>query len=573
MIRAVLEKKSLAYKRAKASAGRQGWDWRWIRSEQDVKAVLDDGCYFEARAGQRVVKFYERFLRLWKGIHAGEPFRLQPWQSQDLILPMFGWRRRSGTRRFRLCYIEIPKKNGKSTLSSGLALYLTAGDNEPGAENYCAANDEEQARIVYDSALRMVKASPELKRRMKIRQSPIYMEWIPTASVLKPLSRDVESKEGLDIHGLIYDEFHAVKSRRMWDTLKFGGAAREQPLFVIITTAGEDESGHSVWAEERRYARSILGGQILNSQYFSLIYAAEESDDWTKPRVWQKANPSLGLTLKMDDMQAACDEAKGKPSLVPVFKRYRLNIPCHVEERWIAPGRWAECRGDFDVGDLLGRECYAAVDMSATKDITALALVFPPDVDEEELYRLFIYLWCPGEIIRRRAENDRVPYDVWQRQGWIEPTAGDAVDRKAILHRILQCAQDYKLRELGYDPWRALDLIQDLQDEGWSSEREPRLVELRQGYRSFAFPTAKFEELVLSRKLIHQGNPVMEWMVNNVVLRYDPAGNMKPDKDRSPEKIDGVVAGIMALGRAVVHERAKPSIYSDRTRRKGLLVL
>lgn len=561
-----LDRKSGAYRRAVRIARNAGWDPHYIKSENDVHAVLDEGCYYDESAGLRAVSFFPRFLRLWKGRRwAGQPFRLMDWTRDELVMPVFGWKRkRDGLRRFAQCYIEIPKKNAKSTISSGLILYLACGDNEPGAEVYTAANDEKQAMIVYESAEVMGKASPAISRRMKFRASPKSMTWMPLNATIRPLTKEAENKEGFDIHGLIYDEFHAVKNRKLWDTLKYGGAAREQPLFVIITTAGEDERAQTVWAEEHNYAKQIINQEILKSDYYALIYSADPDDDWTLEDTWRKANPSYGITVTARGMETMCVEAQKRPTLVPLFKRYRLNIACRVETRIISVDDWRKNIEEWKEERFYGKECYGGLDLSSSVDLTAYALVFTP-FDETGAFSLLIHLWVPEEKIWDRSENDRVPYDVWKMQQWLKATPGRTIKRDWIIQDIRDSTEKFKVKEIGFDPWRASEMVEELMNDGLT------MVELRQGFKSYADPCARFQEYTMEGRLKHQDNPVMDWMIGNLDVEVDPAGNMKPSKKKSRDKIDGVVASIMALGRAVLHAKKKESVY--KRKRKGLVVI
>jgi phage terminase large subunit-like protein len=288
----------------------EGWD-EWIRSEGDERAVLA-GCWFDREAGERVCDFFERFLVHTKGEWAGKPFALFDWQKKDLVMPLFGWRRRNGERRFRKAYVEVPKKNGKSGLCSGIALYLLMADGEPGAEVYSAAADRDQAAIVYGESEKMVLKSPSLQKHLRVVASRKTIIYQRTLSYFRCLSADVPTKEGLNIHGLIFDELHAQRNRELFDTLQYGGAARRQPLLVSITTAGFDRN--SICWEQHDYADKILRGVVDDPSFFPLIYAAGEEDDWTDPVVWRKANPSFGLTIREDAFAEEAREAQEKPS-------------------------------------------------------------------------------------------------------------------------------------------------------------------------------------------------------------------------------------------------------------------
>ena len=533
----------------------EGWS-EWIRTEADKKAVLG-GCWFDTEAANRVVTFFERFLKLSKGQWAGKPFVLQEWQKQDLLMPLFGWKKRNGFRRFRNGYIEIPKKNGKSALCSGIALYLLVADGEPGAEVYSAAADRDQASIVYGESERMVKASPSLSKRLTVVPSRKTIYFQKTNSVYRALSADVPTKEGLNIHGLIFDELHAQPDRKLFDTLRYGGAARQQPLMVSITTAGFDRN--SICWEQHEYARKILKGLVDDESFFALIYAANEDpnegpvDDWTQEATWFKANPSLGITIDVDSFASECKEAQEKPTLQNTFKRYRLNIWTSSDVRWMPMDKWDASAGLVDPAALMGRECYGGLDLSTTLDITACVFLFP----EDGAYKTLPLFWIPEENMAERVKRDRVPYDVWARQGLIKATPGNAIDYAFVEADILAFANAHNVKEIAYDPWNSSEIIQRLTDAGLV------MVPIRQGFASMSGPMKQMEALVYSKALHHGGNPVLRWMIDNVQASVDPAGNIKPDKGKSREKIDGIVAAIMALGRAGMRGNQK-SVYEER---------
>jgi phage terminase large subunit-like protein len=539
-----------------ATAKDEGWS-EWIRSEADERAVLS-GCWFDREAAARVEIFFERFLRHSKGEWAGKPFRLQEWQKRDLLFPLFAWKKRNGYRRFRNAYIEVPKKNGKSALCSGISLYLLVADGEPGAEVYSAAADRDQASIVYGEAERMVMSSPALSRRLRVIPSRKTILFPRTNSVYRALSADVPTKEGLNIHGLIFDELHAQKSRELFDTLRYGGAARRQPLLVSITTAGFDRN--SICWEQHEYARKVLKGIVEDESFFAYIRAANEDpnegpvDDWTSREAWYKANPSLGVTISEEAFAAECREAQEKPTLQNAFKRYRLNIWTSADVRWMPMDRWEFSAGNVDPLALVGKSCFGGLDLSTTLDITACVFVFPW---EDGVYKVHPLFWIPEENMRERSSRDRVPYEVWARQGLVRTTPGNVVDYSWIEKDILEFAKRHKVEEIAYDQWNATEIIQRLTDAGLV------MVPVRQGFASMSGPMKQTEALVYAGKLHHGGNPVLRWMADNVQASIDPAGNMKPDKGRSRERIDGIVALIMAIGRAAMREN-QASVYEER---------
>jgi phage terminase large subunit-like protein len=512
---------------------------------------------FDERAATVAVNFFERLLVHSKGEWAGLPFKLQDWQRDFIIRPLFGWKRADGTRRYRTAYIEIPRKNGKSTLCAGIALYLLFADGEPGAEVYSAAADREQAAIVFDEAKSMVTASRELSKRSAVYKRSIVSNG--ERSVYRVLSADAFTKHGLNAHGIIFDELHAQQNRELWDVLKTSTGARRQPLTVAITTAGYDRN--SVCWEQHEYARQVMDGTIEDDTFFAYIAAADQEDDWQDPAVWAKANPGLGATVKEEYLQNEAKVAANTPAYQNTFRRLHLNQWTQQETRWLSIDAWDKCAQDVNVEALGGRTCYAALDLASTTDIAALALVFP-DGETPECYDVLPFFWIPGDNILDRVRRDKVPYDAWVRQGLVIATEGNVIDYLAIMVKLDELARRFDIKEVAYDRWGATKLVQELQDGGLE------VIPFGQGFASMSPPTKELLNLVLSGRLRHGGNPVLRWMANNMVVRQDPAGNVKPDKSKSTEKIDGLVALIMAVDRATRNDDSD-SVYEER----GLLTL
>jgi len=521
------------------------WE-EWIRTDADERAVWD-GCYFDVAAADRVGTFFPQFLRHSKGKWSGEPFDLLEWQWRDVIAPLFGWKRRDGTRRYRRGYIEVPKKNGKSALFSGLSLYLLVGDGEPGAEIYSAAVDRDQASIVYNESANMVEASSLLSRHLKVIRSTKRIVYHRTRSVYRALSADVPAKEGLNAHAVLLDELHAQKSRELWDTLRYAGASRTQPLFLSITTAGFDR--HSICWEQHEYAQKVLDETIEDLAFFAYIAAAPEEADWTDPAVWERANPSFGITISAEQFAEDCREAQETPARENSFRRYRLNQWTEQDVRWLSMKKWDACRAD--AVDLHKQTCFAGLDLSSTTDVSALVLVFP----QEDRYRVVPFFCVPEEGARQRERKDRVPYLQWIRDGYIEATPGEVVDYDRIRAKIKELGQQYHIREIAIDRWNATQLATQLDGDGFN------MVAFGQGYASMSAPTKKLEELILSQRLVHDGHPVLRWMASNVSIETDAADNWKPSKKKSPERIDGIVALIMGIDRATTQPAYTGSFF------------
>ena len=518
--------------------------------------------YFDERAAAIAVAFFEKLLVHTKGDWAGGAFKLQPWQRDEIIRPLFGWKRADGTRRYRRAYIEIPRKNGKSTLCAGIALLLLFADGEAGAEVYSAAADRDQASIVFDSAKTMAEASPQLIKRCKpFKRSIVVPE---SNSFYRVLSADAYTKHGLNAHGIVFDELHAQPNRELYDVLNTSTGARKQPMMVMITTAGYDRN--SICWEQHDVAKRVLEARRIGDaanddpELFVFIAAADEGDDWTDESVWAKANPGLGVTVSLDYMRAQCRQAMQTPAYQNTFRRLHLNQWTSQESRWLDMAAWDGCSAVLP--DLRGRVCYGGLDLASTTDIAALALAFPPLRPNEPIW-LLLFFWIPKENMIERVRRDRVAYDLWAQQGLVEATPGNVIDYGYIERRIGELTKLYKLKEIAFDPWNATQVAQNLSNAGVT------MIEMRQGMASMAAPTKEFNRLVLCQGLAHGGNLVLRWMADNVVVKSDAAGNLKPDKGMSRQRIDGIVASIMALDRLSRNAGKKESVYKTR----GLRVL
>jgi len=512
----------------------------------------------------RVIQFFERFVRHVKGEWYGRPFNLLEWQVEDIIRPLFGQKRVTGDmpvelmpRRYTTVYCEIAKKNGKSALLSGLGCWFLRADGEPGAEVYSVAGDTEQAGIVFSSAKAMVEQSPQLSRDLRLYRNTIRYEG--KDSFWRVLSSDARTKHGYNPHAILFDELHVQPNRELWDTLVQGVAARRQPVVFAITTAGWYDPESICW-EQHDYALKVKDGIIEDDTFLPVIYAADRDDDWTDPVVWRKANPSLGITVKTEFLEKECAVAREVPAKQNTFRRLHLNQWTEQETRWLDMGVWDENgdHGDMAIGQLAGQECYAGLDLSTTTDISALALYFHKTRD------VVMRFWVPGDNIQKRSHKDRVPYDAWRRDGLITATPGNVIDYDFIRAEINELGRTYNIRQVAIDRWNATQLATQLAGDGFD------IVEFGQGFASMSAPTKELETVLLARRLRHGANPVLRWMASNVAVKEDPAGNLKPDKSKSSERIDGIVALIMALGLASKHEG---NSFDDRYADEGLLVL
>jgi phage terminase large subunit-like protein len=540
-----------------SKAAQQKLTAAWTRSEADRRAVAN-GCYFDLAAAERVRAFFRRFLRHSKGQFAGKPFELLDWQWQDFIAPLFGWKRADGTRRYRRAGVWIPKKNGKSTLASGISLYLEVADDEPGAEVYNCANDRAQAAIVFNEAASMVRKSPALSARLDIAESKKEIRHPLADAIYKALSADVPTKEGLNIHGLIFDELHAQRSRALFDTLRHGTASRRQPLLITISTAGYDRE--SIGYEQYLYAKGVIEGRIEDDEFFPLIYEAGPDDDWTSEETWKKANPSYGITITAEDFRVKCVEAQQSPANENVFRRYRLNQWTQQDVRWLSTTAWDECGkgSDLQPEDLLGKKCYGGLDLSSTLDITAFVLWFP------DFNALLCHFFVPMRACRERERLNKARFDGWADAGFINITSGETVDYDHVRAVVLKAQQEYDLRKVAIDRWNSTQLAQQLIAE------DVKVEGFGQGFASMTAPSKHFESLVIAKTLIHFNNPVLRWMAGNVAVETDAAGNLKPTKAKSTEKIDGIVAAIMAIGIALSDDTGDTeSVYESR----GIIML
>lgn len=514
--------------------------------------------HYDKKKADRAVTFIENLCHT-KGKWAGTPFWLLPWQEQ-LIRDIFGIVKPDGNRQFRTAFVEICKKVGKSELAAAVALYLLYADNEPSAEVYGAAADRQQASIVFDVAKQMVEMSPALMKRSKLMGATKRIVNYSNAGYYQVLSAEVGGKHGFSVSGLVFDEIHTQPNRQLYDVLTKGSSdARQNPLHFIITTAGNDR--HSIAYELHTKAVDILEGRRVDPTFYPVVYGLKDDDDWEDEANWYKVNPSLGYTVDIERLRDAYREAKQNPADEVTFKWLRCNMWVSSTVAWIPDAIYMRGNEPIDMDALAGRDCYAGLDLSSTGDITALVLIFPPR-DEEEKYVLLPYFWIPEETIPRRVKANSVPYDIWEKQGYIMSTEGNVIHYDFIEKFIMDLSEKYHILEIAVDRWNATQMIQNLEGEGFT------IVPFGQGFSSMSAPTKEFYRLLMEGRIIHGGNPVLRWMAGNVVIDTDPAGNIKVTKAKSKEKIDGIVAAIMALDRCIRQEGQSGSVYDER----GLLV-
>lgn len=546
------------------------------RHINDLKTGAARGLVFDAAAAQRALDFF-KVLRHSKGEWAGQPVVLAPWET-FITWALFGWKRAkhkrwvvekngqredsSGTRRFRTAYIEVARKNGKTTWGAGIMLYLAFADEqaggEPGAECYAAATKRDQARIAHNEAVRMVKKSAALRNHgVALYKDNIHCE--ARDQKFEPLGADSDTMDGLNIHAALIDELHAHKTRAVWDVLETATGSRRQPMIIAITTAGSNRQ--SVCWEKHEYTRQVLEGIVEDDSWFGMIFTLDEGDNWQDEKVWFKSNPNLGVSKKWGDLRTKAARAKSMTSALNAFKQKELNIWVHGEVKWMDMEAWAACRGDVEALELpaflKGRVCYSGLDLSNSTDLATLVHVFPPLTEEEPWYVIARY-WIPEENIQKRSENDGVHYDEWVEEGYIVATPGDTIDQAWILNALEEDAQLFQVEEVPFDRWGSAGLTPKLDEMGLV------VVAFGQGYASMSGPMKDLERLVARHEIAHGGNPVLTWNADNVIAVKDPAGNIKPDKAKSKEKIDGIVALIMGLDRGLRNQGEAGSVYEGR---------
>lgn len=511
-------------------------------------ATASGGYWYDEAAAERAVAFFAECLTHTTGEWRGQPFVLADWQADRIVRPLFGWKRADGTRRYRTAFIAVPRKAGKTTLAAGLALYAAFADGEPGAQVINAAADREQARLCFDIARQMVEAEPELAARADLYKNAITLPEM--GSSYRVLSSDAYTKHGLNCHYIGADELHCWPGRELWDTLVTSTGARRQPLTVVTTTAGYDR--HSLCYELWDHARKVRDGIIEDPSFLPVLFAADDEDDWKDPATWAKAHPGYGITVQRDYFEQECAKAQATPAYENSFRRLLLNQWTEQDSRWLAMDAWDGCRGELP--ELEGRECWAGLDLASTTDLSAFVLAF--HVGDKLIIKP--HFWIPEDTIRERVRRDRVPYDQWVAMGLITATPGAVTDYDFIRRDITELADRYQLREVAFDRWNATQLTTQLAGDGLA------LVGFGQGFASMAGPSRELERRIVGRELLHDGNPVLRWMVSNVTVEMDPAGNIKPSKAKSTERIDGVVAACMAIGRWQQAETAPVDPYASR---------
>jgi len=542
------------------------------RHLRDLADGGDRGLYFDPHAAARVFRFFG-FLRHTEGAFAGKRFALMPWQM-FIVGSLFGWRhKRGGARRFRTAYVEVAKGNGKTPMAAGVGLYGLTADNEAGAQVFTAATTRDQAAIAYHDATNMAAASPEIAARISFSASGMAV--VPTRSFFRPVSSEKRGLDGKRVHMAIIDELHEHASAIVVDKMRAGTKARRQALIFEITNSGYDRN--TVCYAHHELSSRILSGIISNDSWFAFIAALDpctacaaagrtapnddcaDCDDWRDERVWVKANPGLDTILPRAYLREQVAEAVAMPSKENIVRR--LNFCQWTEQavRWLAMTDWDACPKQTPGEEQLRRRiCYGGLDLSTKVDLAAWALVFPPAPDDPN-WVFVLRFFVPADNVRGRVERDHVPYDSWIRAGYITATPGNVCDYDVIENRIVADAKYFRgLQEVGFDPWNATHTANHLLAGGL------KLIETRQGTATMSEPSKEFEAILRAKKINHGGNPVLRWNASNVSLKRDHNDNYMPDKERSTERIDGIVAALIAMARAIRNRPAEPSVYQTR---------
>jgi phage terminase large subunit-like protein len=514
--------------------------------------TLADGFHYDETAAERAVQFFPDCIVHVKGPLANQPFELMPWQ-QDIVRDLFGWKRADGSRRYRKAYIEVPRKNGKSTFAAGIAIYLLLCDGEQGAEVYSAASTRDQASLVYSMAAEMLRKSPVLLKHVKIRDSVKRIIHQKSGSFYRAIAADAGGAHGFNAHGIVFDEVHTQPDRELWDVLDTSTGARTQPLTIAITTAGHDKT--SICYELHRYAKAVLFGGIQDDSFYPVIFGADPEDDWREESTWEKANPCLDVAVTRDYLREQSLRAEENPAFENTFRRLHLNQWTEQESRIIQMSKWDDCRQDYTAEDLHGRPCYAGLDLSSTRDVTAFVLVFPEDDGGVSVLPWF---WIPQDNVDQRAGQDQRMIRNFAERGMVEMTSGNVIDVLYLVDRIYDICQQFSVQRIGVDPWKADAPVQLLEQKGIP----PKTIEtVPQSFSTYNEPMQQLLSGLVDGSFRHDGNEVLRWMAANFTAKEDPNGNLRPDKGKSAEKIDGMCA--MLMGMALLNRYGhKGSAYS-----------
>lgn len=541
---------------------------RFLSPPPAPATVRELGLVFDLNELDRFLRFSRKLRHVKGSKFAGRPLELDLWQVVYVAAPLFGWRRADGTRLYRTLYLEVPRKNGKTTLAAALALFLLTADREPGAEVYAAAAAKDQARLCFDPAARMAEKAPALTGakdpRLRVLANTITYE--RTGSFFRVISAEADLQHGLNVHGGVVDELHVHKSRDLLDVIETGTGSRDNPLIVIITTAGVDDPG-SIYTERRDLAEKVGKGELEDPELLGVIFTIDEGDDPFEEATWRKANPGYGRSLQPAYIARMARAAKNTPAALNTFLRLHLNVKTGQVTRWVPLEKWDRSGARWirpHEDDLAGRTAYAGLDLASSTDLAAAALVIPrwepdpddPDVDVEVL-DVIVRAWTPADTLSERARRDRAPYEEWVKKGYLLTSPGEVIDYDEIELELFDLADTFEIERLNFDRWGSKQLVGHLRDGGLD------VVEMGQGFASFSAPMKETERLILEGRISHGENPLLRWAVGALSVKQDAAGNIKPDRDKSTGRIDPFVALVMAVD-AWSRDTRGESVYEDR---------
>jgi phage terminase large subunit-like protein len=533
---------------------------KWVRlaAARHLRDLADGparGLRWDADAAAHACEFF-RFLRHSKGRWNAQVFDLSPWQS-FIVGSIFGWKRLTDeTRRYRIAFVEVPRKNGKTTLAAGIGLYLLVADGEAGAEVYCAATKRDQAKLVFADMKAFVRLSPELAEL--VERNAHSLEIPETRSKAEPLGADADTTDGLNPFVAICDEIHAWKSRDLWDVLLTGMGAREQPLALAITTAGDFSD--SIYNELHGDAEQILDGVVADDAVFAYIATPDSEDDWRTPAAWAKANPNLGVSLRESDLAEVIHRAERRPSEQNKVKRLRLNIRTAALDAWLRLDQWDRNGLGFDPAELDGKPAFGGLDLASVSDLASFVLAFPVGMERgEPVYRLKCWFWCPADADDFPAEKLRRRLYPWATAGHVELTAGNVIDHGRVEAELIEATRKYDVRAIAFDPHNCETIAGRV-----SEATGAKMLRFPQNVGQFNEPARAFERAISGGRLLHNANPVLRWMASNCIVVQNAAGHIMPSRKRSRDKIDGIVAAVMAVGCHMKDGSEGQSVYDER---------
>ena len=509
-----------------------------------------EGFFFDAELAQRAVDFIHQCCTHVEAEWSGRPFIMDLWQ-QAIVANLFGWVDGEGLRRFREVFVLVPRKNGKTLLASAIVLYLLFCDEEPGAQIYSTAADLTQASIVFDNAEKMIENDEELEEMCRIYSTTRCVQLLEDNSSYRALTKAPKSKHGFNTHAYVMDELHAQANREMLDVLNTSMRSRRQPVKFIITT--RDFAGPSICNEKQDFALGVCKGLVSAPRFLPVLYFAEGVEDWKSEEVWRKANPGFGISIKPDAMKDDLTEAEQSAGFQNEFKRLYLNMETQATAAAYDLEQWEECKRAYTSRDLEGEVCYGGLDLASTRDLTAFVLWFP------EKHQCLAWFWVPEKSAYRRDDRDRTTYAAWATGGYLTLTDGEVLDDLRVVDDIVALSENYDIQSIAFDRMGAVSIVNALQ------RYKLEVTSFGQGFVSMSAPTKELDRLIGHRAAGHNGHPVLRWCIGNAVFKQNESGQVKLDKARSREKIDGAVALVMAIGESMTGSgKRRKSVYSGR---------